>query len=564
MNDYSYDLGSYSWPVSTGSADAQRWFDRGLNWTFAYNHEEAGVCFAKALEFDPEFAMAHWGLAYIVGPNYNNPWELFDDQQMNITLTESRNSITNAIACMTNASPLEQALINALAHRYQAQEPIEDMYEWSRDYSSEMSKVYNDFPDNPDVATFYTEAMMNLTPWQMWDPHTGVPVDGAETLRCKEVLEKAIANVAATGPARHPGLLHLYIHLMEMSSTPEEALIVADDLRHLVPDAGHLKHMSTHIDVLCGNYQDVVAGNSAGIEADLKYYELNGGMNFYSLYRVHNYHFKLYGAMFLGRYNEAMDAVNGLNNTVPEDLLRMESPPMADFLEGYMSMETHALVRFGKWQQLIDAPLPHDQDLYTVTTALIHYGKGIAHAALKNHKAALQSQSNFQSAVEKVSDERYIHVVSCKDILAVASEMLAGEISYHHGDYDKAFNHLREAVRREDNLPYDEPWGWMMPSRHALGALLLEQGHIEEATVTYEADLGLNDEVIRSNQHPDNVWSLTGLYQCYLQQGKQREARMLRPRRDFALARADADISVSCFCSMQSKNQNPAARAEPG
>lgn len=563
MSEYSYDLGAYSRPVSTKSKSAQRWFDRGLNWTFGYNHEEAGVCFAKALEHDPDLAMAHWGLAYIVGPNYNNPWELFDEQTMTHTLTESRKSIAAAKACMSNATPVEQALINALSHRYQSEEPAEDLYQWSHDYNNQMAKVYESFPDDADVATFYAEAMMNLTPWKMWDPNTGKPVEGSQTLKCKSVLENALAFVAASGPARHPGLLHLYIHLMEMSGTPEEALVVADDLRHLVPDAGHLKHMSTHIDVLCGNYQDVVAGNSAGIEADLKYYQINGGMNFYSLYRVHNYHFKLYGAMFLGQYKPAMDAVKGLRDTLPEDLIRMESPPMADFVEGYCSMETHALVRFGQWQALIDAPLPHDPQLYTVTTALAHYGKGIAHAALKNHSAALKSQQDFHNAVEKVSDERYIHVVSCKDILGVAAEMLAGEISYHHGDFDTAFNHLREAVRREDNLPYDEPWGWMMPSRHALGALLLAQGHIEEATTTYEADLGLNDTVIRANQHPDNVWALIGLYECYQKQGRERDARMLKPRRDFAIARADASIGTSCFCSMKKPTTKDARATEP-
>jgi tetratricopeptide (TPR) repeat protein len=148
-------------------------------------------------------------------------------------------------------------------------------------------------------------------------------------------------------------------------------------------------------------------------------------------------------------------------------------------------------------------------------------------------------------------------------MLGVAAEMLAGEINYHHGDYDTAFKHLREAVRREDNLPYDEPWGWMMPSRHALGALLLEQGHIDEATETYEADLGLNDTVIRSNQHPDNVWALVGLYECYKQQGKMRDARMLRPRRDFALARADAGIGASCFCSMKRSTGHSAGITEP-
>ena len=563
MTEYIYDLGAYSRPVTTTSKVAQRWFDRGLNWTFGYNHEEAGFCFTQALEHDPQMAMAHWGLAYIIGPNYNNPWELFDDQQMEKTLTESRKSIASAKACMANATPVQQALINALDHRYQSEQPAEDLYDWSRDYCSQMQQVYTTFPNDPDVATFYAEAIMNLHPWKMWDPHTGEPVEGAATLQCKKVLEKAMAEVAAAGPERHPGLLHLYIHLMEMSGTPEEALIAADDLRHLVPDAGHLKHMSTHIDVLCGNYQDVVTGNSAGIEADLKYYGNNGGMNFYSLYRVHNYHFKLYGAMFLGQSAPAIEAVHGLRDTLPEDLIRMESPPMADFVEGYLSMETHALVRFGKWQELIDAPLPKDQELYTFTTAMNHYGKSIAHAALKNHTAAVKSKDDFEAAAKKVSEERYIHVVSCQDILGVAREMLNGEISYHNGDFEKAFTHLREAVRLEDNLPYDEPWGWMMPSRHALGALLLEQGQVKEATATYEADLGLDDTVIRSNQHPDNVWALIGLYECYQRQGKTREARMLKPRRDFAIARADTSISTSCFCSKMTAQKRDEENAVP-
>lgn len=558
MNEYPFDLGTYSRTVSTQSEAAQRWFDRGLNWTFAYHHEEAGKCFAQALQHDPNLAMAHWGLAYIIGPNYNQPWELFDQRQMQNALQQSRESLAAARECMASATAVEQAMINALTARYQAAEPIEDMYQWSRDYSEEMRKTYDAFADDPDVAAFYVEAMMNLTPWKMWDPRTGKPVADAQTLLCKQVLEQALAKFNSAGSARHPGLLHLYIHLMEMSPTPEVALNVADDLRHLVPDAGHLKHMSTHIDVLCGDYQAVVAGNSAGIDADLKYYTECGAMNFYSLYRVHNYHFKLYGAMFLGQFEAAMDAVNGLRDTLPEELIRMQSPPMADFVEGYLSMETHALVRFGKWQALIDAPLPDDAELYTVTTALNHYGKGIAHAALKNHGAALQSQRDFASAVERVSDTRCIHVVSCLDILAIAGEMLAGEIHYHNGSYERAFDHLRQAVRLEDALPYDEPWGWMMPSRHALGALLLEQNSVDEALEVYEADLGLNDHVIRSNQHPDNVWALVGLHECYQRQGRDRDARMLRPRRDIALARADGNIGVSCFCRAASQAPSPA------
>ena len=166
-------------------------------------------------------------------------------------------------------------------------------------------------------------------------------------------------------------------------------------------------------------------------------------------------------------------------------------------------------------------------------------------------QGALEAQRKFEEAAAKVADDRHIHVVTCQQILGVAREMLAGEINYHHGDYDAAFSHLRQAVVNEDSLPYDEPWGWMMPSRHALGALLLEQGLVEEAMAAYEADLGLDDSVIRSNQHPDNVWALVGLDKCYRKLGKVREAQLIKPRLAFALSRADKEIKRSCFCSMR-------------
>jgi len=549
MDDsYPYDLGAYKRKITTCSPEAQIWFDRGLNWIYGYHHEEAGECFKKALEHDPDCAMAHWALAYIVGPNYNRPWELFDENELATVLSESRKSLAAARKSISAASPVEQALIEALGKRYQAEEPAADLYVWSADYTDAMREVYNAHPSDPEVATLFAEAMMNRTPWKMWNPLNGEPGEGADTHECRAVLEKGIADFEASGAGRHPGLLHLYVHLMEMSPIPEAALPVADKLRGLVPDAGHLEHMATHIDVLCGNYQDVVVGNAAGIAADLRYFERAGAMNFYSMYRVHNYHFKLYGAMFLGRYEEAMAAVRTMKETIPDALVRLESPPMANWLEGYMSMETHALVRFGKWQALIDAPLPDDPELYCMTAALNYYGKGIAHAALKQHDEAAKAQARFEKMAATVPDERHIHVVKCQEILGVAREMLAGEIAYHRGDDDVAFAHLRKAVENEDNLPYDEPWGWMMPSRHALGALLLEQGQVEEAAAAYEADLGLDDTVIRSNRHPNNVWALLGLHDCYTRMGKLKEARMIKPQLDFALSRSDK-IHASCFCS---------------
>lgn len=555
MNDsYPYDLGVYGRKVTTSSPEAQVWFDRGLNWIYGYHHEEAGECFKKALEHDPGCAMAHWALAYIVGPNYNRPWELFDENELKTLLTESRKSLAAAQSSMDGATAVERALITALQKRYPSETPPknipDDLYGWSADYAGAMREVYNAHPGDAEVATLFAEAMMNRTPWKMWNPITGEPGEGADTHECRAVLERGIADFEAAGGGRHPGLLHLYVHLMEMSPIPEAALTAADKLRDLVPDAGHLKHMATHIDVLCGNYQDVVAGNASGIAADLKYWQQAGAMNFYSMYRVHNYHFKLYGAMFLGQYDEAMDAVRTMKETIPDELVRLESPPMANWLEGYMSMETHALVRFGKWQELIDAPLPDDPELYCMTAALNYYGKGVAHAALGQPDEAAKAQVKFEETAATVPEERHIHVVTCQQILGVAREMLAGEIAYHKGEYDKAFKHLRQAVENEDNLPYDEPWGWMMPSRHALGALLLEQGQVEEAAAAYEADLGLDDTCIRSNRHPSNVWALLGLHECYTRMGKQKEARMIKPQLDFALSRSDK-IHASCFCSMK-------------
>lgn len=290
--------------------------------------------------------------------------------------------------------------------------------------------------------------------------------------------------------------------------------------------------------------------NEAAIGADLKYWRAHGAMNFYSLYRIHNYHFKLYGAMFLGNHVAAMEAVDGIIETVPDELVRMESPPMVNFIEGYLAMKTHALVRFGKWQELIDDPMPDDPQFYCMSAALNCYGKGVAQAALGNDLAARAALADFEKHSDSVPEERRIHVVTCQQILGVAHEVLIGEIEYHSGKHALAFKHLREAVKREDALPYDEPWGWMMPSRHALGALLLEQGQLEEAAHTYEADLGLNGTVIRSNQHPDHVWALMGLHECYQRLSRERDARSIEPRLKFALARADENIKASCFCSL--------------
>ncbi len=545
--DYPYDLGPYSRKVTTTSPEAQRWFDRGLNWTYGYHHEEAVACFEKAAAADPRCAMAHWGIAYAAGPNYNYPWVLMDQAGKAKSLARSHDASRMALELAGPVTRAERALIEAIQARYPQRDPIEDQAPWDVAFAEAMRQAHRANPRDLDLRAVFAEAILNITPWKMWDLRTGEPAEGAGTLEAREVLETAFAKVP--GAMDHPGLLHLHVHLMEMSPTPEAALLSGDRLRELTPDMGHLVHMPTHIDVQCGHYRDTMHWNQKAIIADRKFYDRAGPMNFYSGYRIHNYHFAAYGAMFLGQFAPALAAIDEMLTTMPEAMLRIPSPPMADFFESYVSVRQHVLVRFGKWQQIIEQPLPEDQALYCNTTATMHYAKGVAHAALGNVPAAEAEQALFRAAVQRVPKSRHMHNVRCLDALAVAEEMLQGEIAYRRGEHDAAFAHLRAAIALEDALPYDEPWGWMQPVRHALGALLLEQGRIAEAEATYREDLGLAGTLPRAQVHPDNVWALRGLLSCLEARGETVEARLIRQRLDYALARADTEVRVSCFCA---------------
>ena len=556
---YSYDLGTYRRRVTTGSEEAQAWFSRGLVWTYGFNHEEAVRCFERATGADPGCAMAHWGVAYALGPNYNRPWEMFDAAEQRTTADRAHAALAAARAS-AQSSAVERALIGALADRYPgvplpgdepADEPADgpgaDFSVWNTSYADAMREVFRAHPDDADVAVLFADALMNLTPWALWDTSTGEPADGAATVEARAVLEGVLATASGR---KHPGALHLYIHLMEMSPHPESALWAGDDLRNLVPDAGHLRHMPTHLDVLCGDYRSVVASNLAAIAADEKFAAEEGGMNFYTLYRTHDYHFAIYGAMFLGQSQTALTAADQLAAAIPAELLRVQEPPMADWLEGFVPMKVHVLVRFGRWAELIEAPLPDDADLYCVTTAMLHYGKGIAFAATGAIMAAEEERALFAEAVSRVPDSRTVFNNSCRDILDVAAAMLDGEIEYRKGNYDTAFSHLRVAIERDDGLPYDEPWAWMQPARHAYGALLLEQGLVAEAEAVYRADLGLDATLARCCQHPGNVWSLHGYYECLTRLGKHEQAAIIGQQLTLAAAHADVPIAASCYCRL--------------
>jgi tetratricopeptide (TPR) repeat protein len=307
----------------------------------------------------------------------------------------------------------------------------------------------------------------------------------------------------------------------------------------------------SHIDIQCGHYRDAMLWNQKAIVADRKYYNRAGPMNFYTGYRVHNYHFAAYGAMFLGQYSPAIAAADELIETMPEEMLRIPSPPMADFLESYVSIRQHVLIRFGKWHEVIAQALPTDRELYCNTTAMIHYAKGIAHAVLGDVPTAQSEQVLFREVAKRVPQSRYLHNVPCVQLLAVAEEMLEGEIAYRRGEHDTAFTHLRAAIALEDDLPYDEPWGWMQPARHALGALLLEQGRVAEAEAVYRSDLGLDGKLSRACQHPDNLWSLHGLHECLTRRRETVEAALIKQRLDLAMARSEVPVKASCFCRMQ-------------
>ena len=546
-----YDLGTYTRPVTTSAPEAQTWFDRGLIWAYGFNHEEAVSCFEQALARDPDCAMAHWGVGYALGPNYNKPWAAFDEADLRTSTARAAAAVSRAGQIAAGVTPEERALIGALRWRYAQDELPDDRESWNQRYAEAMGRVYDAFAYDLDVAALYADALMNLTPWQLWDLRTGEPAEGAQTVRAQAVLDRALRS---PGGQTHPGVLHMYIHLMEMSPYPERARPAAERLRGLAPDAGHLRHMPTHLDLLCGDYARVVASNTEAIAADEKYAARSGVMNFYTLYRVHDYHFKIYGAMFLGQAQAALEAADALEAAIPEKLLRVESPPMADWLEGFLTMRVHVLVRFGRWSDILELPLPADPVLYSVTTAMLHYARGVACSALGRIAEAEREREWFGRARAAVPATRTIFNNACTDILAIAAAMLEGELEYRKGNIEAAFAHLRDSITLDDGLPYDEPWSWMQPTRHAYGALLLEQGRVAEAEAVYRADLGFDDTLPRACQHPGNVWSLHGYHECLVRLGKLGEARIIEQQLRFAAALADTPVTASCFCRL---NRDP-------
>jgi tetratricopeptide (TPR) repeat protein len=549
MTDY-FDLGSHSYSITTGSVEAQIWFDRGLIWCYGFNHEEAVRCFEKTVELDPQCAMGYWGIAYASSSFYNKPWAWFGDDERVQSLKICYENIHKAKQLSSNSTLSEQLLISALCDKHQ-REAIIDLSEpeqWEKTYSDSMRELQSCFPNDLDIICLTAESMMNLTRWKLWDIQLGIPAADALTEASIELLEQGLKIIQQSELNSHPGILHFYIHALEMSPQPELALPAADQLRDLSPESGHLLHMATHIDVLCGQYSEAVEANNKAITADLKYIDLRGKHEFYMISCVHDFHSRMYAAMFAGQFAPALQAADSIRSIISEDLLHIDSRYLASTLEAYYSSKVHVLVRFGRWQAIVDEPLPEDPTLYPVTTALLYYGKTISHAALGDIRSARQCKSKFDQLHEAIPDWHIMANNSTRDIFAVAAAMSNGELEYHAGNHEVGYAHLREACELSDNLAYSEPWPWMHPPRHALGALLLEQGHVEEAMQHYGADLGINNTLPRCLQHRDNIWALHGYLECLNRLGQTDGIDAIQQKLNRVIVNADIKIDSSCCC----------------
>ncbi len=521
-DDY-YDIGKFHFPVTTGSPEAQLWFDRGVAMCIAFNHEEGIRCFEKALKHDPSMAMALWGIAYAMGPNINN-MEI-ESQQIAQAAFALRFAQLHADPC----SDVEKGLITALAKRYPAPVPeIEERGPANSAYADAMRELRSRHPEDAMVAALFAESLMNLQPWKHWSP------DGQPAEKTHEIV--ATLELALEQWPEHPALCHFYIHAIEASPHPEKALAAADRLRNAMPGAGHLVHMPSHIYALVGDYPKVIESNAAAIERDKAFLRRHGPLNFFSLYRLHNYHFLVYGAMFDGQRELALSTAREIPAQVPEAMVREQ----VDFLDAFMPMPLHVMVRFGMWEEILGEPEP--ADYLPMSRAVWHYARAVAMAATGRVAEAESEQAAFLKARGAVPETSMLFQNTSRDILGVAEAMIAGELEYRKGNYDGSFGHLREAVRRDDALNYDEPWGWMQPARHALAALLLEQGRLDESEAEYREDL---------RRRPKNPWSLAGLADCLERQGKADEAREVRGQLAEASRRADVDIDRSCFCKNQ-------------
>jgi len=509
-----YDsLGSYSYRITTASPDAQRWFDQGLRLVYAFNHHEAQRAFREAARLDPTCAMCFWGIALTEGGNYNHPTDADREKK-------ALAAVQQAGALGSGARPAERALIQALAKRHSADPQVKrEMLD--RAYADAMRDVARQLPDDLEAATFFADALMNLRPWNLWAPD-GTPQPGTEEI--VETLERVIAR-----NPNHPGALHLYIHAVEASTQPGRAEAAADRLLPLMPGAGHLVHMPSHIYWRVGRYADAVTVNTAAARADRAYFTTAQPSPIYrGLYYPHNIDFIWHSASMQGRSAETIRAAREFAENAPAEMIKqmpdMETAPAAPIV---------ALARFGRWDEVLAYPAPRRDWPYT--SGVWRYARGLAFNAKGQVADATRELREVENVLTSVPPERTVaFFFRAKNMLQLAANLLAGEIAAKAGDVATAERLLRAAVAEQDTHWFTEPPPWYFPVRQSLGAVLFQAGRASDAEQVYREDLRRN---------PGNGWSLFGLAQSLRAQGKTAEAAQVDE--DFRKAWAQADVRLT-------------------
>lgn len=518
VSTQSEGLGSHKFKVTTKSPEAQRAFDRGLTQAYAFAYTAAEDEFRAAAAADPQCAMAWWGVALVNGPHINFPLVPPDKAK---TAWEA---LTKARALAPKTSEREQALIAALGKRYAWPQP-ENRSKLDAAYAAAMRDVWHRHPQDADIATLYAESMMDLRPWDLWT------LDGKPQPGTSEIV--ATLDQALALNSRHPGANHLYIHAVEASRDPGRAVPAANRLRYLVPSSGHLVHMPSHIYARVGRWDDAATANARAMKADATYRAKHPRPGFYAVYMLHNAHFYSYVAMMQGRSEDAVRHARQMVRDVPEDFLSQYAP----IADGYMIFPSEALMRFGKWEEVLAEPEPRADLL--LAHALWRYTRTVSLIALGRREEAESEKSAFHAASARVPKDAVFGNNSAHDLLAIATHMINGEMAAKEGNIGKAVVSLRRAVALEDLLRYDEPPDWIQPARHTLGAVMLRAGRNEEAEQVYRTDLA---------RYPGNGWSLFGLSRALRLQGKDEEADKAERQFKQAWAKADVELKSTCFC----------------
>lgn len=507
------NLGDHHRTISTYLPTAQRYFDQGLRLMFAFNLEEAERSFRAAVALDPTCAICSWGVALALGPHINFP----ATPERTVAAAAA---IAEAKARADGATPVERALIAALARRYSDPAPTTPEGQTALDtaYAEAMRAVAKSYPDDADVAYLAAEALLDLHPWDLYES------DGTAKAWTPEIvalLERALAETPD-----HPGLCHLYIHSVEASRHPERAVGAAERLRASMPGAGHLVHMPSHIFQRVGRYADSAVANERAVAADGLYLPAAGNFMIYPMYAAHNHQFLWFAAQMEGRSAAAYDAARDTAARLPLEMLR--AMPGYD---GWLAYPVWTLVRFGRWQGVLAEPLPPAEFAYA--SAVAHIARAVAQARLGNLEEAGKESAEAERNYALLPAEAMQGFNPVSALAQIARDLAGAEMARSRGDWDAAVARLTEAVGLEDALRYDEPTDWYFPVRHVLGPMLLEAGKTTDAEALFRADLGRN---------PENGWALTGLAAALRRQGRENEAAAADRRLAFAWSRADLDL----------------------